>query len=309
MTTRVCVGVPTYLRNGLLRDALLALAHLSAPPETFIVQVAVFDNDPLGGAAPVVSEIRPSMPFPIAYVHVPLAGLSNVRNAALSFAGRHADLLAMLDDDEQPEPQWLNELLRMSTARGAAVVVGPVNADLPADAPAWIRAFRECEYPRLRDGESLSDGWSSNFLLDLRQIAGLNLTFDVTLNRIGGEDQLFFRRMLAHGRIIRYAANATVWETLPPARRSLGAILKRSFRRGGSLTMCDRTLRGGFGTMLRRGMKGGGLILLSSAKLGPILLLRGVSPAILLLCEIARGAGMLAAFAGLEYQAYRARAA
>jgi cellulose synthase/poly-beta-1,6-N-acetylglucosamine synthase-like glycosyltransferase len=234
-------------------------------------------------------------------------GLSNVRNAALAYAGSSAELLAMLDDDERPEPQWLNELVRVRSATKATVVVGPVRAVLPYDVPAWVRAFRECEYPQQADGASLADGWSSNFLLDVAEVEPMGLRFDSALNRAGGEDQLFFRQLLGCGGVIRYAANATVWETLPPERRSLPAILKRSFRRGGSLTMCDRRIKGTSGLVLRFA-KGGGLVAIGFLKVIPTLVMRGTAPAVMILCEIARGLGMLAAFAGLQYETYGQRA-
>ena len=66
---------------------------------------------------------------------------------------------------------------------GATVVVGPVRALLPAGAPRYLRAYRDHELPSWPDGASLRDGWSGNFLLDLRRFERMALSFDPALNR------------------------------------------------------------------------------------------------------------------------------
>ena len=304
----VCLGIPTFCRNDSLRELLYALERLAPSAPGVSVDVVVFDNDPQRGAEDVVSMNRTTCSLPVRYRHVSPPGLSNVRNAALKFAEQHADLLVMIDDDEIPEPQWLNELLHIRAATGAAVVVGPVRATLPDNSPSWLRAFRESEYPIQRDGAALSDGWSSNFLLDLGLVAAMGLRFDSAMNLTGGEDQLYFRQILARGGVIRYAANATVWESLPASRRSLLSILKRSFRRGGSLTMCDQRMKGSVGSMALRLAKGGALVALGLAAVVPTWVTRGTSAAVMSLCEIARGLGMLAALIGWRSEAYGHRA-
>jgi hypothetical protein len=127
----VCLGIPTFCRNDALRELLYALGRLAPPTPGVSVDVVVFDNDPELGAEDVVATNRAACSLPVRYRHVSPPGLSNVRNAALRFAEQHADLLVMIDDDETPEPQWLNELLHIRAATGAAVVVGPVRATLP----------------------------------------------------------------------------------------------------------------------------------------------------------------------------------
>jgi succinoglycan biosynthesis protein ExoM len=306
MTTRVCLGIPTFRRIDLLRNLLVAIGRLAPLPDGIAFEVAVFDNDPDASAKTMVEEMMndAAAPFAMHYCHVSEPGLSNVRNAALSFAESGADVLAMIDDDEIPEGQWLNELLRVRKLTGAEVVVGPVHAIFPDGTPSWIRACRDHEWPALADCAVVDDGWSGNFLLDLAKVAPMRLRFDPSMNHTGGEDQLFFRQIALRGGVIRYAASAIAWEYLPASRRSLSTILKRSFRRGGSLTDCDRRTEGSFRKMLLRLAKGSGLVILGFAKVMPILLACGAATAVVTLCEIARGLGMLAAFIGVRYEAY-----
>ena len=302
--TRICIAIPTFRRIGYLPGLLDALSRLLIPDDCEIT-VLIADNDPAAGARATINAARGAFPFPLAYELVTEPGLSTVRNFFLAYARTHADLLAMLDDDEVPEPQWLCEAVRIAKKTGASAVMGPVFPVLPRDAPCWVRDFREREYPCFPDGTPLGDGWTSNCLLEVSSISSFELAFDPALNFIGGEDQLFFRQLLARGGSLVYAAGATVWEILPPARRSTAFILKRSFRRGNSLAICDlrlnRTARG----LATRAAKGVAVIALGLVRIFPMTLLGGRPAAIKNSSEIARGAGMLAGLLGHSYRAYR----
>jgi succinoglycan biosynthesis protein ExoM len=239
------------------------------------------------------------------YAHVAEPGLSVVRNFALRWARHRFTHLAMLDDDENPEPQWLSELLRVCDRTGAEVVVGPVPALLPSDAPRWLRDFRELELPTARDCAMLSDGWSGNCLLALEAVGRLGVTFDPALNFAGGEDQLFFRQILYRGGKVAYAARATAWEFTPPERRSVGFVIKRSFRRGNSLSMCDMRIGGTARAVGLRALKGAGRVALGTLAIVPLTILRGPSGTVSSLCDVALGVGMLAGILGYTYQPYR----
>jgi succinoglycan biosynthesis protein ExoM len=302
---RICIAVPTYRRTAYLRDLLPALARLTPVPEC-TVDVVIADNDPDGGARDIVTEAQAAFPFALRYELVRERGLCAVRNFVLAYARDRADAIAMLDDDELPEPQWLAELLRVAQATGADAVVGPVPAIPPPDAPRWIREARDRELPRFADGAFVSDGWCGNCLVRVPSVAAFGLSFDATLNFAGGEDQLFFRNLLAGGGTIAYAAHATAWEIFPPARRSVGFMLKRSFRRGNSLAVCELRLRSDAKMLALRALKGFAVIALGFVQMLPLAVLRGGSRgAVASASEIARGAGMLAGLAGVSYQAYR----
>jgi succinoglycan biosynthesis protein ExoM len=302
--TRICIAVPTFQRVRYLRDLLAALARV-APPPACTVSVIIVDNDPAGSARDAVAAAGATFPFALNYELVTGAGLSTVRNFVLAYARQHADELAMLDDDELPEPQWLCELHRVAQSTGADAVMGPVPALLPAGVPRWVREFREREYPRFADGALVADGWSSNCLVRVHSTPAAGLSFDDALNFTGGEDQLFFRQLLARGGTITYAAKAIAWEILPAARRSFGFILKRSFRRGNSLAACDRRLHGDLRGLALRAAKGLAIVAIGLVRILPMAILRGRGAAVASASEIARGSGMLAGLLGVSYHAYR----
>ena len=288
---RICLAIPTFQRVQYLRNLLKAISELSALPDTYELSILIVDNDPQASAREIVNAELEHFPYKLRYEHCPSVGLCNVRNFILTYAKRHADFIAMLDDDELPERQWLKELLRVGEATSADAVVGPVPAILPEDAPRWLRAFRETEHPRFSDCQRLQDGWTSNCLVSIMRIVDSGLSFDPSLNFIGGEDQLFFRQLIRMGGAIVYAENAVVWEIMPEGRRRLLFILKRSFRRGNSLAMCDARMNGDSAQLFVRAAKGVFAIALGIMTLAPF--------------EIARGAGMLTGLFGFSYQAYK----
>ena len=304
MSTSVVCAVPTYRRNDMLAELLDALERQDLNGADARVEVAVIDNDAGEGARELVASRKATSRFPLHYVPIPEAGLSNVRNAAISFAAERCDLIAMIDDDEVPDPQWLSELLRVERETGADVVVGPVIPVVPHGAPRWIEDLRGSETPMALDGARQKEGWSCNALVRTETIARYGLVFDAALNFTGGEDQLFFRQIVAHGGTIVFAAAAIVRETIPPGRLSIGFNLMRSFRRGNSLSVCDRRLDGSPLNLGVRASKGIGLIAIGALTIVPLAVLRGKASAVRSSCEIARGVGMLAGLFGMLYQAY-----
>jgi glycosyltransferase involved in cell wall biosynthesis len=303
-TARVCIAIPTFRRTGMLAALLAAAQDLDVPPDVR-VDVAVFDNDPLGSAAAVVSASRDGSRFPLSYRRVDDAGLSSVRNGILQETAGRYDFVAMIDDDEVPEPQWLRELLRVQRNSEACAVVGPVPGVYPPGAPRWIADGRFLEPPIFSDGDVLTDGWSGNCLLDLGRIRLNGLRFDPALNFAGGEDLVFFRQLIAAGGSIAYAADATANETVVAERASAWYIIKTNFRRGNTLAICDRMLAASRRSAIVRAVKGAGRILTGTLKFVPASLLHGRAGSVAAVSEIARGAGMIAGVCGFVFSAYK----
>jgi succinoglycan biosynthesis protein ExoM len=72
----------------------------------------------------------------VRYVQEPRRGISYARNTCLDHVARDAEFFAMIDDDEVPELDWLEQLLCAQARAGADVVRGPVVPDFPEGAPA-----------------------------------------------------------------------------------------------------------------------------------------------------------------------------
>jgi len=299
----ICVAVPTFRRAQQLRELLDGLALQLVRPVEAVVEVVVLDNDPSGSAQPVVEEARATFPFSLYYEHVEQAGLAMVRNRALAFAVGRFDYLAMIDDDEVPERQWIDALLRVARRTGCEAVVGPVFPIVPSDAPQWITELRAQETPLHRDGAVIREGWSCNALVSMRAVAELGLTFEPALNFAGGEDQLFFRQLRAAGAAIAFAADARVHESLSADRLTLRFNIGRAFRRGNSLSFCERRLDHTARTPVIRAAKAIAVVGLGLLRM-PRTLGRDETAMVRNACEVARGFGMLAGLVGRMYQAY-----
>ena len=302
---RVIVVIPTFRRPQLLRDLLTGLRAQRLTFDARSVRAIVIDNDPARSAEAVVREMQHDFPFALEYASMVEPGLSAIRNYALDIARGQCDFLAMIDDDETPEPHWLDELLRVQRRYRTEAVVGPVEPVLPATAPDWISAFHAQQVPNFPDGTLLTDGWSGNCLLHMRRIEEIGVSFDPTMNFAGGEDQLFFRQLLASGGRIAYASRAMAWEDTPPERQTVRFIMLRSFRRGNTLTLCDLRLSQHRATRGIRALKGVALIgkgVFGAANAG---LRRDFSKFVARASDVVTGAGMLAGLFGMTYQAYR----
>ena len=64
--------------------------------------------------------------MPVRYLVESRRGISLARNRRLDAVPADADFIAMIDDDERPEPDWLEELLLAQAATAADGVEGRV---------------------------------------------------------------------------------------------------------------------------------------------------------------------------------------
>ncbi|HUD91520.1 glycosyltransferase family 2 protein [Sphingobium sp.] len=238
----IWIAVPTFRRPQQLRHLMETLPAIVAGHE---VMLLVADNDPAGQeAAGVVEELRGAgYDLPVTLLPVPEPGLCAVRNAIVATAlGDPAmRFLAMIDDDEWPQPGWLDALLACQTAVDADVVAGPVDSMFVGPAPRWARetlVFRAEERPK----GATDMLWASNNLLIRR--AALEMLerpwFDPRFNRSGGEDLDYLSRLARAGARFGWAPDARVSEWVPPERARLSWVLRRMWRIGCTETMARR---------------------------------------------------------------------
>ena len=305
---RVCVAVCTFRRPVALAALLVALDELRPTPATDL-EFLVIDNAPEGGAAPVLAAAPTGVRDRSRLVHVGAGNIAAARNAVLDLAG-DADMLALIDDDEVPEPQWLDELLATQFATGADIVIGPVRPGYPERASAWIRASGALELAEPADGSAVDEGITGNALLCLPRIRELRLRFDEWLGEAGGEDQLFFRTAVWRGASMVFASKAVVHEPIARARLRVRFLLRRELRKGNTLGLLDRGRVGWppghpgrrlAATGYRIG-RGAGRILAGAVLLDRARLLRGA-------LDVSRAIGMVGGLAGVRFDAYRARVA
>jgi succinoglycan biosynthesis protein ExoM len=315
---RVAVCACTCRRADGLRALLEGLGEqrfTRMPAPAILVFVA--DNEGSREAATICADAAEMHGLRLHYLVEPRRGISYARNRCLDSVPADVESIAMIDDDERPDPDWLEELLLVQRETGADVVQGRVYPEFSAASPDWIRRGDFFGYPTpaspfrpqiWTDRQDLPSAATNNVLVRTAAINALALRFDLRLALAGGEDALFFRMLKAAGQRIVYAAEAVVHEEVPADRARLGYLLRRAYRNG-SKRLAAKLWRKPGARRIRLRLAARALKQALDAFLWLIAqVLRGRTDAALLahgLIEIAAAAGTLAACAGLRYEHYR----
>lgn len=298
---RVAICVPTFRRpRGLARllEGLNGLVFEDDPPQ---IEIVIVDNDADRTAASICEETRAKLLWPLQYLVEARRGIPFARNACVAYALDSADLLAFIDDDEIPEPNWLEELLRVMQTYDADVVTGPVVRSFERDPPAWIRKGRFFEDDRRPTGRQLDRAFTGNVLCRSRIFEEGAPPFDHRLAMTGGEDSHLFQRLHRAGRKIIWADKAVVHEWVPTSRMTATWLVRRSFRLGASLAFIQRDSGTRRAAIVPVGIFwiGLGLLLL------PLSVLQGRCAAVRGMRLIAYGAAKVVGAFGARYEEYR----
>jgi glycosyltransferase involved in cell wall biosynthesis len=319
----VTVCACTYRRPEGLRALLGGLAtqrfKAIAPPR---IEVVIVDNEGSAEARAVCAQVGQATGLAVRYVHEPRHGIPFARNACLDHVPQDASFFAMIDDDEVPEPAWLEQLLLAQACGDADVVRGAVVPVFPDGAPAWIRDGEFFGWPKQRaagagalaDGAELASASSNNVLVRAAAVRALGLRFDATLTFTGGSDALFFRQMKLAGCRIVYAAGARVREAVPAQRATFSYLWRTHYKQG--CNKVPRKLRldskgAGSARFVRMAVKsiprecaeiGGGALAVAGSLVGGQADIGRLSPGLL---RIAKGVGGLAGLIGVRFAHYR----
>lgn len=300
----VVVTIPTYRRPVWLARLLRALEKLET---TASVSVLVADNDAVRheGADICAALAAVGYRWPLRAVVVADRGLSQVRNALFAEVLKSDDrFIAMLDDDEWPAADWLENYLRVQRETGADVVQGPVRCQFESEPPAIVELANTTFPPRRDSGAIDVVEAAGNILLQRACLSRLGAPwFDPQLGLAGGEDKDFFLRLRAQGASFAWAAGAIAYTSIPVSRMSRRWALLRGFRTGGT----DMRMKLKYEPGLR-------MLALESAKIAGALVL---APFWFLACAgrasqrarasyvFARALGKIGAAFGAEYLEYR----
>jgi len=221
---RVSVVVCSYNGARTIGDCLDGLARLDYPD----YEVIVVDDGSRDATAAIAHRYAPVL------IQTPNRGLSHARNAGLAAAT--GEIVAYIDDDARPDPQWLRYLAATFMSTAHAGVGGP-NIAPPGDGP-----IAECV--------ARAPGGPVHVLLNDREaehIPGCNMAFrKSSLEAIGGFDPQFRTagddvdvcwRLLARGWTLGFHPAALVWHH---RRNSLRTYWRQQIGYGRAEAMLER---------------------------------------------------------------------
>lgn len=224
------IGIPTFRRPQELARLLEVLGE-QVPPD---VPVVVVDNDPELSARQVTLAAAAG-DLEVHYLTEPSPGVALVRTRLLAEAVKLRRNLFFLDDDQVPSLNWFTSMVDAQARRPEAILAGPVNYVLPADAPSWTRSghFRRPEH----DNDTLLDATGfGNCVLPLSALSAPGLgRVDADFAQSGGEDTEYMWRARRAGVEIRWVAGATVEEVVPTERVTKAALRAKYVRNGETL--------------------------------------------------------------------------
>jgi glycosyltransferase involved in cell wall biosynthesis len=214
----ISVVIPTYNRADLLPallEALLAQRVHGIPYEVLII-----DNGSVDATADTVAAHASPL---IRYLLEVRRGASNARNTGVQHAG--AKLIAFLDDDLLPAPDWLPSIKQTMEAHPEVDCVGGrIEPQWPGARPAWLTpanyAPLALQYGR-GAGKPLSATNASGCLVAANFICRRDVLRDV-----GGFSPAFFRdedrelnlRLWRAGKVGIYADNIVATAVVQPER-------------------------------------------------------------------------------------------
>ena len=299
----VIVCIPTFRRPKGLERLLLALSNLKSEAR---VSLLVADNDAEAqeGLDVCLRFLARGYRWPLEAFVARERGIAQARNALVEHAlTKRWDFMAMLDDDEWPDADWLEAFLRVQAAtradalHGAVVRVHEAAPGILASHCDGISDWRGASGP-IPLVES-----TSNVIVARAALASMQPPwFDRDFGLSGGEDLDFFTRLKAQGARFAWADEAVAFAFVPRSRLSLKWALARAYSNGNSDMRVFLKHRPSAPAFAKELAKIAAALLL----LPPALVIFGLAPnrAVDALRRLFRAAGKIAAVTGRRYDEY-----
>jgi glycosyltransferase involved in cell wall biosynthesis len=248
----VSVIVATRNRRDLLAKTLDALGAERWPPDRF--EIIVADNRSTDGTRALVQSVAWAARGPaVRYLYVARPGKSHAVNAALDAAS--GDILAFVDDDVQPDPDWLERIAAAFEETGADFVAGRVKPLWQVPPPMWMsRAlYGVLAVPDNGDARIHIAAGARHRVMPIganmavrrdvvRRIGGLRVDLgklEGTLRT--GEDHEYYLRMLHAGFRGVYEPTAIVHHWVPAARLTRSYVRRWLYQNGRDVARLEST--------------------------------------------------------------------
>ncbi|MEE4191222.1 MAG: glycosyltransferase family 2 protein [Halieaceae bacterium] len=239
---RVAICVCTHSRSQGLMRLLVALQDMDLSGyNPGSVELIVVDNNPNPETEAICQRAAPRLPISVHYVTEPRSGITYARNRSVEIAlERGADFVAFIDDDDQPQSDWLIQLLDRQAVTGADLVFGTWVLD--SLMPQWARESGIFRSPVKAKHENKGGRYglpgcasTCNALVGrsiLQRVATTGPVFNHTFRFSGGEDKDFFIRAHELGAKLASADMSVIHRNHEPERYTASGLLMRGFKNG-----------------------------------------------------------------------------
>lgn len=230
LNEHISIGICTYCRPTFLKRLLYKI-NIQNTHNLFDFSIIVVDNDYLKSGKEVIDEFMKESTNKIIYRNVPEQNISLARNEVIKNV--NGNYIALIDDDEYPEIDWLFNLYNALNKYSADGILGPVLPHFDQNPPNWVLKgdfFTRISFP---SGQILSWQYTrtGNALLKSSIFKKDEEWFNPKFGS-GGEDRDFFKRKICEGFKFIWCNEAQVFETIPPHRWNQSVLLKRALLRG-----------------------------------------------------------------------------
>ena len=294
MRDTVAICIPTFRRPMMLKRLLDAVAALKTRAR---ISVLVADNDAECHAGFSLCHSIQSYPWPLTAMIAPRRGIAQVRNALIAEALKgEAQFIAMIDDDEWPQTDWIEQFLAAAHATNADVLQGSIlfGHGKAADGHGDIRAAT---------GPVAMLQGAGNLLIRRSVLEEIPRPwFDPAFALSGGEDRDFFVRLKLAGKQFAWSDEARAHGDIPETRANLRWLLRRAYSVGNSDMLVVLKHRPGPIRLALELAKIMASLLLSP--LGAVILAPSPNRRVIPLQKLFRAAGKLGAMAGTRYNEY-----
>ena len=239
---RIAICVCTHNRSQGLMRLLVSLQDIELSgynPQA--VELIVVDNSPNPETEAICRRAAPRLPINLLYITEHRSGITYARNRGVEVAlERGADFVAFIDDDDQPQADWLIQLLDRQAVTGADLVFGTWVLD--AMMPQWARESGIFRSPVKAKHENKGGRYglpgcasTCNALVGrgiLERIETIGPVFNHAFRFSGGEDKDFFIRAHDLGARLASADMSVIHRNHEPDRYTARGLLKRGFKNG-----------------------------------------------------------------------------
>jgi succinoglycan biosynthesis protein ExoM len=294
MRDSVIICIPTFKRPKMLARSLDAIAALETDAA---VSVLVADNDAQDHAGLNLCRTTQDYRWPLTAVVAAKRGIAQVRNTLIEHALKtDAHFIAMIDDDEWPQKDWIDQFLKTARDTQADVLQGSIlfGQASAADGHGDIR--------RATGPITMLQG-AGNLLIRRAVLEEMTAPwFDPQFALSGGEDQDFFVRLQKDGRRFAWSDEARAHGDVPDTRANLGWLLRRAYSVGNSDMRVLLKHRPGPARLTAELLKI--LVSLLLSPLAAVILAASPNRRALPLQKLFRAAGKLSAMFGARYNEY-----